>query len=1696
MKKLFTLLTMLVIGIGSVWATVDTQIIKVSTSTSDPEHVYFMHSLENDSYFATQEAYASNTAARAAKFAFFQATDANGNVINNAYYIYCVNNSKWMSYSKAASYPDGQNFVTMTTNDKTSANYFNFEHVSMTASSVSGKKAYLIHPYNTSGPGSRCLNWYNGVTGNTSSTIGLYTNGAGTAGNGWAFIEAPRIGRYYRIKSYASNKYLATSSATDETDNTTLYCYTDKGLAQISSGKYYNGSGKAVGTTQYPVTIQPNVNGASGALQFMTNGYWAYSNSTGVLDRGSSAPDQTGYAWYFEEVTGQFPFTFAATLNDIQDAKWYNLNVREKYVSYNSDGTFHDTATEAPQATDKTAWFAFVGDPFRGFQIVNFASAALFGSSNVNTNTRIKAVRPSDAATYVFEIVSYNNNLAWHIRDKRGENAFLNQQGTNLGIWNHNARGDIGNVFVITEVEDAVASYFVTYNVVAKDANEQNEISWGYDRLYGAGQTTGETPESYPFIGEYSCADPTLSRTNCNLTYTATHTMPFIPATSFASAKPYFMKQRKNNESAPKYGYAYYDSERSTSGMPKTKTLKNTENYVWAFVGNPYDGYKIYNKAKGDAQGLCMTSTGSSLTWNGTPSAFTLHTMSTSDPNQVVPNGAASTYFKLKGSANNCLHDLSGVLNNWNNGGAVTDAGTIIGFYEAEEYNIVVSGADNGRIIINGTEYANGNKYFNMKGESFTSSAKDIANYKYGTVTIENGTISVTYTEATTVNFDIVYRYKENDEDDWQELRTVESVPVAIGEDSPVAISLTAEETLKFTGGTYQIGEGETSDFTMCSFAEVYNGNISIDVSETATLYINLRVRPLPTTGKLYRFYNVSNSAHWMYNNGTRLGVTANRKSDKSDMFYLLETGTSGVYKFVSALNGDGYNEVTWQDKTNPVKFERTGRITFDRYTTDKEFSILIGQNGKSGTKQYLHANGSDDGHSIVVWENTIKSRWYAEEVPISEIADPELEIAKIEANRILNKRGVGYPTTSSSAYSALNTAINANNATVESINTAVTTYKSVTTDIQMPEDGKTYTITAVAKDDTKRFYMKYASSGYTLNATTGLNDGSYPNTTYLTCKKIGEKYAFVNNEGKYFIFKGSDAGANDNKGYLDEYNSSHNFTVSRMLKTSNCTSENDAYIGYVYMVGFRDNNTAGCFVHKPNGDYDQASVPFFNDNYSSALVLDEVVSHTLSLPAKKSLAKIDIAESGKTFAEGLGNYHVVAGGEISYDANSSISEATTNAEVDEIIASVDINQPTPGYYRIQNKATSRYVNCTKVDNTEAKTSADTDGDNNSKTIFYIDSEKDIQAYDNGAYWKGVYRMGRGTFDGGTYGTLTYKHPWQFVEGNSLGTYKLIYGNDTEGKYHATGVGEVTGYANLDSEDANADKATWTLIAVTELPARTEGGSSERGNEITIAPAGTEVNENVPNVLVETSTLGTYTCNNLQLNDDIIPEFGTYHIGFQDTKVTYTRNSSESVWGTICLPYATSTEGDVSYYRLVESSTSNLRFEKISDANTTAYEPYLIKKEAGAGLSVSADDQDFTIGVAEPQEVSSENDYKLQGVLVYTSVIDGKNYTTAKSGYVATTDANAYYFDAASTKFCKLNGRFNLKAFRAYLTTNAGEARPNIGFDLFDDDQPTGVNIIESEDGNTVDVIFDLNGRRLQNAKKGINIINGKKVIK
>jgi hypothetical protein len=83
------------------------------------------------------------------------------------------------------------------------------------------------------------------------------------------------------------------------------------------------------------------------------------------------------------------------------------------------------------------------------------------------------------------------------------------------------------------------------------------------------------------------------------------------------------------------------------------------------------------------------------------------------------------------------------------------------------------------------------------------------------------------------------------------------------------------------------------------------------------------------------------------------------------------------------------------------------------------------------------------------------------------------------------------------------------------------------------------------------------------------------------------------------------------------------------------------------------------------------------------------------------------------------------------------------------------------------------------------------------------------------------------------------------------------------------------------------------------------------------------------------------------------------------------------------------------------------------------------------------------------------------------------------------------------------NGRFamiaeddNLGAFRFYLELEEGVSARNIGI-LVDGESDDATGITETENGKLkTENYYDLSGRRVQNAQKGVFIVNGKKVVK
>ncbi|MBL6466775.1 MAG: hypothetical protein JNG43_01525 [Prevotellamassilia sp.] len=226
------------------------------------------------------------------------------------------------------------------------------------------------------------------------------------------------------------------------------------------------------------------------------------------------------------------------------------------------------------------------------------------------------------------------------------------------------------------------------------------------------------------------------------------------------------------------------------------------------------------------------------------------------------------------------------------------------------------------------------------------------------------------------------------------------------------------------------------------------------------------------------------------------------------------------------------------------------------------------------------------------------------------------------KAENVLGKTGIGYPTATSTVRTNLSTALtNAKTsktlANYSALSSAYTAYLT-SSDIQMPEDGKAYTFTAVFYDGAKR-YMNYAESGYSLVPTSDETNANYPETAKLICRKVGEnKFTFVNNDGKHFVWKGGTDGANSNKGYVDTYNAEYAVTVAKIVKGGYVVDiENEGLLGYVGVMGYRKpsgkNPEQDYFIFTVNGStysYNQANAPFYKisggDKHSSLIKIEE----------------------------------------------------------------------------------------------------------------------------------------------------------------------------------------------------------------------------------------------------------------------------------------------------------------------------------------------------------------------------------------------------------------------------------------------------------------------------------------------------------
>ena len=207
-----------------------------------------------------------------------------------------------------------------------------------------------------------------------------------------------------------------------------------------------------------------------------------------------------------------------------------------------------------------------------------------------------------------------------------------------------------------------------------------------------------------------------------------------------------------------------------------------------------------------------------------------------------------------------------------------------------------------------------------------------------------------------------------------------------------------------------------------------------------------------------------------------------------------------------------------------------------------------------------------------------------------------------------------------------------------------------------------------------------------------------------------------------------------------------------------------------------------------------------------------------------------------------------------------------------------------------------------------------------------------------------------------------------------------------------------------------------------------------------------------------TNIVNDGVCDNLVLTDG--QPFG-YYKDITATAASYERTVTNS-FGTICLPFAISSNENVQYYTLnkIENNTLYLT----AAATVEAGVPAIFEMKNGTKLTATASDATVKGSVVE-----SDGDLKLIGTFA------GETITTNLE--------NSYFIN--SNKFWKATNSITVAPFRAYFTTTGSSAKE---FNLSTEENETAINNVQCSISNAQS-IYDANGVELQSLRKGLNIV-------
>lgn len=204
------------------------------------------------------------------------------------------------------------------------------------------------------------------------------------------------------------------------------------------------------------------------------------------------------------------------------------------------------------------------------------------------------------------------------------------------------------------------------------------------------------------------------------------------------------------------------------------------------------------------------------------------------------------------------------------------------------------------------------------------------------------------------------------------------------------------------------------------------------------------------------------------------------------------------------------------------------------------------------------------------------------------------------------------------------------------------------------------------------------------------------------------------------------------------------------------------------------------------------------------------------------------------------------------------------------------------------------------------------------------------------------------------------------------------------------------------------------------------------------------------------------------------------------TSASYAR-AMKSEWGTLCLPFTIDPRSEANtcnFYTLQNIGNESVVLELIENGTVEAGQPVVIRKKDNTQTNIQIKNVENAQAVKEPKNTNIGN--RLIGTFTNMELADDC-YFIANNQFRLVSN----YKPAASG--------VKLAAFRAYIQPQKTNVKHAPSLNISVDDETTGI-----ETSNVLDLLnnkeaeyYDVNGSRIQNLQKGINIVKkGNKTMK